>query len=119
MRSVEDEVSLCLRDFTRLCVAEALSEHETLKHAANSVAQRLNEHFPPGITPELRSHFEATLWRLTDLVSALGVRLTPQTLKSYCEQSSQSQVAATLARSLDLALKRGQSGAPSSTQMRA
>lgn len=114
MRSVEDEVSRCLGDFTRLCVAEAIKSDESLEMAANSVALRLIERFPPGIKPDLRSHFQATLKDLTDLVSALGNRLTPQMLRSYCEQSSQSQVAATLERSLAMALRR-QSAAMSPT----
>lgn len=111
MRSVEDEVSLCLGNFTRLCVAEAVKNEETLDRATIRVARQLHESFPAGIEPDLRSHFENTLGRLVELVSALAARLTPQMLRGYCEQSSQSQVAATLERSLSMRLQRG--GAPS------
>ncbi len=113
MRQVEEEVSLCLADFTRLCVAESVLNDDDLGTAAISVARRIHQNFPAPMSDDLKRHFEDTLSSLVDVVSALKHRITPEMLKDYCEKSTQAQVANTLCRSIASAIERSKTSSPS------
>lgn len=105
MRSVADEVERCLPFFVRLCVNSVIQTGSRLDESAVEVARELYARLPAAVPAELRSHFEAALSDLVDLVSALAPRLPPQMLSDFAEKSSQAQVAATLERSLLGALR--------------
>lgn len=105
MRSVSDEVERCLPYFVRLCVNSVIQTGARLDESAIKVASELYKRFPATIPADLRSHFEATLSGLVDLVSALAPRLPPQMLRDFAAKASQAKVAATLERSLVGALR--------------
>ena len=105
MRSVADEVERCLPFFVRLCVNSVIQTGARLDESAVEVARELYGRFPESTPAELRTHFEAALSDLVDLVSALAPRLPPQMLSDFAEKASQAQVAATLERSLVGALR--------------
>lgn len=105
MRSVADEVERCLPFFVRLCVNSVIQTGSRLDESAIEVARELYGKFPASTPADLRTHFEATLSDLVDLVSALAPRLPPQMLSDFAEKASQAQVSATLERSLIGALR--------------
>jgi hypothetical protein len=105
MRTVAEEVERCLPYFVRLCVNSVVVTGARLDESAVQVARELHGRLPGAAKPELRSHFEATLSDLVDLVSALAPRLPPQLLHDFAEKASQAQVASTLERSLLSALR--------------
>jgi hypothetical protein len=104
MRSVADDVERCLPYFVRLCIDKVIASGSPLDDAAVQQARDLYFKFPQGMNADLRSHFEAVLSDLVDLVSALAPRLPPQTLVDFAEKASQAQIASTLERSLERAL---------------
>lgn len=105
MQSVAGEVERCLSLFLRLCVNRVIRTGDGLDRSAVVVAAELHANFPRAISDVLRSHFEASLKQLVDLVSALASRLPPHVLRDFSEWSSEAQIAATLERSLRGAMR--------------
>lgn len=106
MRTIDDEVQICLPSFTRLCVASVVATGARLDEAAVTVARELHSRIPSTMTAELVKRFEETLSLLVDLVSALSPRLPPQLLKDFSEKASQTEVCETLQRSITAALRK-------------
>lgn len=105
MQSVASEVERCLSLFVRLCVNRVIHTGDGLDRSAVVVAAELHAKFPGAISDVLRTHFEASLAQLVDLVSALASRLPPQVVRDFSERASEVQIAATLERSLRGAMR--------------
>lgn len=101
MRTVPDEVELCLPFFLRLCVHSVVSTGARLDESAVIVARELHGRLVAAAAPAgLRRHFEDSLSELVDLVSSLAPRLPPQMIADFAAKASQARVAATLERTL-------------------
>lgn len=101
MRTVPEEVQLCLPFFLRLCVQGVVTTGARLDEAAVTVARDLHGRMvAAGAAPDLRRHFEQSLSDLVDLVSSLAPRLPPQMVADFAGKTSPARVAATLERSL-------------------
>lgn len=100
MRSLKDEVMICLPHFTRLCVASVVETGNSLDECAKIVARKIYNCIPETENMALVQHFERTLEVLVRFVSALSPNLPPHVLRDFAEKTSESQVSGTLLNAL-------------------